>query len=421
MIRKIVYVLVSILLISTMLYPVGCSQDKALETEMDDTLVPSYIPGTYLIQTQWGQHGEYKVLCPWYYDHEDEDPKWKHCRLGCWSIALAQIIRYYQLQSQGLINYKCSLNILSYPIRVFPNKVKTNLYAHTYNWSLMPNNLTSTSSPDEKEMTSQFVFDVACVIQKDFGTGKYKTLGDPFNPNGLMTALDIHFIGIDSLIWVENLTPMHIQGQIDQFHPIMFYIRNTSALDGTKEYHAVVLDGYRWNVGTFEVHLNYGWDGDNPDLPSQSWYAYDSKLPEYPDRYFRKGMLFIAEPIPQIFGTITAVPGVPEDFQAVTINNSVSSMYYQWDWDDGNVSSWMGRYISGEMCIAEHSWNMHGIYSVKVKASDLDTWETPWSQPHIVYIPRLRVFISFVELLVDIMTRFPRLDPIIKPILTLIC
>ncbi len=404
------------------MYSAGSSQDKSLEAEMLDTPVNSYIPSTYLLNTQWGQHGEYKVLCPEYYDYEEENATWHLCRLGCWSVALAQIIRYYQLESYGLVKYWCSLNYFTYPIRIKPQLIHNKLFTHEYDWSLMPYNLTSGSPQAEKDMTSQFVYDVACAIEKDFGTGGYVSLGDTFDVDNLKNELYNHFYDINNLIWVEDLTIANITSEIDHFRPIMFYIRNTSELDGTKEYHAVVLDGYRWNVsGKFEVHLNYGWDAGNPDPLNESWYSYTSQLPHYWDTDFRKGLLFIAEPIPQIFGQITALPRGSCSIQTTTINNAVSTIYYQWDWGDGTTSEWMGRYSSGERCIVNHSWADNGIYSVKVKASDLDRWESPWSRPHTVYIPRLRAFVSMVENLVDLMTRFPRLAPILQPLLKLMC
>ena len=422
MIRKIVCILVSVLIVSIVFSPAGCSQGKTIEAELVDASESSYIPGTYLINTRWGQHGEYKKLCPLEINVSGANVTWNYCRLGCWSVALAQIIRYYQLQSYGYVKYWCTLNALSFPIKVIPSLIKNKLYAHMYDWSLMPYKLTSTSPQDKIEMTRQFVYDVACTIQKDFGTGGYVSLGDTFDVNNLKNELYNHFYDINNLIWVEELTIANITSEIDHFRPIMFYIRNTSELDGTKKYHAVVLDGYQWNVsGKFEVHLNYGWDAGNPDPLNDSWYSYTSQLPFYWDTDFRKGLLFIAEPIPQIFGQITALPRGSCSIQTTTINNAVSTIYYQWDWGDGNFSDWMGRYSSGERCIANHSWVKHGIYSVKVKASDLDKWESPWSRPHKVYIPRLRVFLSMVENLVDLMTRFPRLEPLLQPLLKLIC
>jgi hypothetical protein len=62
-------------------------------------------------------------------------------------------------------------------------------------------------------------------------------------------------------------------------------------------------------------------------------------------------------------------------------------LYYQWDWGDGNKSEWDGPYNSGETINAEYSWDNEGIFIVKVKAKNVDNFESEWSNPIIVGIP----------------------------------
>jgi hypothetical protein len=381
-----------------------------------------YIPGTYLCATQWGQHGYYKQLCPKYIDFTEDEPKILTCRLGCWSVALAQIIRYYELQSSGNVEYTCSHNLLSFPLLVFPHHITNHVGIHTYDWSLMPYNLTSSSSTDEIEMTRQFCYDVACVIQKDFGTGGYVTLGESFDIECLKDEFLDHFPHIDQLIWVEELQVSHIIWQLDHFHPIMLYIRSGGERVGTKEYHAVVLDGYQWNQGTFEVHLNYGWDAGNPDSLTDSWYPYDGPFPDYDDTTFRKGLLVITDPPPQLVQIAKAgLTRTAYTFQAKTNNRMVSTVSYQFDWGDGTMSDWIGRYDPGIWCNASHSWNESGVYVIRARASDMVEWESNWSEPRLFYIPKYPRMFPLVEGLFDLTDRFPRLEPLLLPIIERLC
>ncbi|MBU1940888.1 MAG: C10 family peptidase, partial [Candidatus Thermoplasmatota archaeon] len=258
-------------------------------------------------------------------------------------------------------------------------------------------------------------------IQKDFGNGRYQTLGDTFDIPALQSELYEHFEDIDLLFWIDELDTLWITAEIDNYRPIMLYIRSVEETRGTKEYHAVVLDGYMWDEGTFKVHLNYGWDAGNPHKLNESWYEYDSAFPLYNDTTFRQALLIIADPPPQLFGPKTGPPDVTHTFQTKTINRNVSTMYYKWDWGDGTFSDWMGRYASGELCSANHSWKEHGIYPIRVQASDLDQWESKWSSPHTFYIPKYQAVLPLIQILINLIQRFPRSEPLILPLIQRFC
>jgi len=392
-------------------------------TQQQDTPSPGvleYVPGTYLLTTTWGQHGGYKSLCPYYYDPL-EDPTQGQCRLGCWSVALAQIIRYYEMQSSGIVDYHCSNDLLPPTPLILPSHLVNFVGAHEYDWSLMPDSLTSSSSEEQKEMTSQFTFDVSCVVQKDFGTGGYVVFNDVPFEDGIETLKDElmdHFDDIEGLYWLENLDVITIITQLECCHPIMLYIRNISGNRlGDKSYHAVVLDGYQWNGGTFEVHLNYGWAGDN-----NGWYAYTGPFPHYNDITFRKALIMVADPPPQLLQVTQAgLIHTPYTYQAKTNHKNVSVVYYQFDWGDGSMSEWLGRYDPGEWCNASHSWNDSGVYAIRVRASDKIAWESNWSEAREFYIPKIPRLVPLVERLCALTKRFPRLEPLLVPMIERLC
>jgi len=73
-----------------------------------------------------------------------------------------------------------------------------------------------------------------------------------------------------------------------------------------------------------------------------------------------------------------------------TFDEDGDEVYYQWDWDDGTTSEWEGPYSSGETVESTHSWNKAGNYQVKVKSKDIHDYESDWSDPLSVTIPRHR-------------------------------
>ena len=85
------------------------------------------------------------------------------------------------------------------------------------------------------------------------------------------------------------------------------------------------------------------------------------------------------------------------------------------------MSDWMGRYEPGELCNATHSWKESGVYSVRVKASDMTGWESNWSEPRLFYIPKFPRLLPILEGMLNLIDRFPRLGPILLPIVEKLC
>jgi len=55
-------------------------------------------------------------------------------------------------------------------------------------------------------------------------------------------------------------------------------------------------------------------------------------------------------------------------------------IYYNWSWDDGTFSGWLGPYDSGQTVTASHAWAYKGGYDVEVKATDT-VGDSSWSDP----------------------------------------
>jgi hypothetical protein len=78
-------------------------------------------------------------------------------------------------------------------------------------------------------------------------------------------------------------------------------------------------------------------------------------------------------------------------FSATSTDNDGDDIYYRFSWDDGASSDWFGPHSSGDPVDATHEWVSQKSYSVKVKCKDVYGVESPWSNPVIIDISRVKI------------------------------
>ena len=78
--------------------------------------------------------------------------------------------------------------------------------------------------------------------------------------------------------------------------------------------------------------------------------------------------------------------GVEVTFEATTTDPDGDSIYYWFDWGDGENSGWEGPYPSGNTCDSQHTYPDLGDYNLKVKAKDTNGVESEWSEIHVLSI-----------------------------------
>ena len=88
-------------------------------------------------------------------------------------------------------------------------------------------------------------------------------------------------------------------------------------------------------------------------------------------------------------------------FSTSTSDPNNDELYYLFDWGDGTTSEWIGPIDSGEIVKEEHSWNSEGKYLVRVKAKDIDGYESQWSEPTRISVSKVKA-----KLFSDINLRF---------------
>jgi hypothetical protein len=269
--------------------------------------------------------------------------------------------------------------------------------SHEYDWANMPDELNASCSVEEIDNVSRLLYDTSTVIQKNFGT-----MGYCLNSSEMVDELIDHFqyISVQTEV-VKNPSIYDIIDEIDNHRPFMLYLENIAGTQG----HAVAIDGYKWSRD-FEAHLNMGWYGND-----NGFYEYNKPIDIYDNNSVRT-VIFIrlAPNKPQKpIGPYIGIPGMNYNFTTKTTAPN-DPIYYQWDWGDGTFSDWIGRYNSNEICEASHVWKEKGLYNIKVKAKDVDGWESDWSESHAVSIPKEKqMFTLFIERIIDSLPIFEKL------------
>jgi outer membrane protein assembly factor BamB len=83
---------------------------------------------------------------------------------------------------------------------------------------------------------------------------------------------------------------------------------------------------------------------------------------------------------------------VPLNFSTVTTDPDGDSLFYLWDWGDGNLSDWLGPFDSNTTITTNYSWIDEGTYNIRVKAKDILGNESAWSDTHAVSIgPQINI------------------------------
>ena len=207
-----------------------------------------------LIQTSWDQDQYYNQMCP-----ADASGPGGHAYAGCVATAMAQIIRYWQWPSQGFNSHSYVHNNYG--------TLSVDYNTASYNYSNMPNSLSSSSSSTQKTAVAKLIYHCGVAVDMDYaanGSGAY-TFAVP-------NALYNYFAYANNGTYVyrpdystTEWTNMIIQ-ELNNSRPVLY------AGAGSGGGHAFVCDGYD-NNGNF--HFNWGWSGSY----NSGYYSLDALTP----------------------------------------------------------------------------------------------------------------------------------------------
>ena len=85
-------------------------------------------------------------------------------------------------------------------------------------------------------------------------------------------------------------------------------------------------------------------------------------------------------------GPSNVFPYLKYTFKTTTTDPDDDTIYYKWDWGNGEISDWIGPFNSGEIVEEKYKWNEKGSYEIKVKSKDELGAETGWSEPLLVKV-----------------------------------
>lgn len=197
-----------------------------------------------LINTMWDQAPLYQTLCPL-------DNVNVQTYAGCVSIAMGQIMKYWNYPSsgEGLHSYK-----------YYSKQLTCYFYKQKYFWDSMPNMLYNTSSNFQKYQITKLISDLGISVDMNYGSNASSAIvsenvGENQGKSSAEFALKNYFgykktlytLFRDDATWVSLL-----KTELNAARPILL-------CGGTgNDAHAYVCDGYDQSD---YFHMNFGWGG----------------------------------------------------------------------------------------------------------------------------------------------------------------
>ncbi|MBQ0088500.1 MAG: C10 family peptidase [Prevotellaceae bacterium] len=217
-----------------------------------------------LVKTQWDQAPYYNEKCPFNY------LVFQNTVTGCAATALAQVMKYWEWPKigDGFHSYNTG----------FYGKQSANFGATTYDWSHMPNQLTSSSTQQQINAVSTLMYHCGVAMDMNYGlSGKwifYDGTGSSATTDKIETAVKNYFRYDQntSTICKDNYSEANwisiLKSQLDLGHPMVYCGKGPGEKDPG---HAFVCDGYD---SQNYFHFNWGWSGSY-----DGWYPITALIP----------------------------------------------------------------------------------------------------------------------------------------------
>jgi hypothetical protein len=239
-----------------------------------------------LLSTTWNQGQFYNESCPADAGSVPADPYTPgngYVWAGCTATATAQVMKHHAHPATGEGTH--SYTHATYGLQF------VNFGATTYNWALMPNNVTAVTPS-----VHTLLYHVGVGAEMNYGLyGSGAWIGGAV-PASALSALQNHFkydlnsyydqrdnYSATPLVWHAML-----KTELDNNRPLVYEGYNSGHADG----HAFVIDGYQ-GAANDDYHVNWGWSGSY-----DGYYTLDALAPLLPnyDYRFYQGALFGVEP-----------------------------------------------------------------------------------------------------------------------------
>jgi len=201
------------------------------------------IEGSYLLKTAWGGTAPLNAFIP------------ENDALGCHAVAFAQVLYFHRLAPNGKIAYQCSNGSI----------ISEDFSDYLPKWDkFILDGDSAIESAESARETSRFLYYVASIIRKDFGTDQYVDYPNDFHKKAIESHFDCKVTAysrkvtpnISSALREDPDIPTLLQAEVDSNRPAGFYYTNRKGSG-----HAVVIDGYTIKDEKTYFHVNFGWFG----------------------------------------------------------------------------------------------------------------------------------------------------------------
>ena len=95
---------------------------------------------------------------------------------------------------------------------------------------------------------------------------------------------------------------------------------------------------------------------------------------------------------PVVKGPKNGKSGSTYTYTATATDPDRDQIEYLFDWGDESVPKWIGPVDSGTTITQNHTWTKTGYFTVKVKARDENGYESNWSIPLLISMPKQKPF-----------------------------
>ena len=189
-----------------------------------------------LLTTTWSQGSPYNNLCP--YDNTNN----ARTIVGCAATAMAQVMKYWNHPTTGVGSHTYTHSTLG--------TISANFGATTYNWSNMPNSLTSSSSTTQKNAVALLCFHCGVAVNMNYGvsaSGASSTaVGNALRNYFKYDCRNAYLSDYTTSDWIALL-----KNELDNNRPIIYVGTGSGG-------HAFIFDGYN---NSNQFHVNWGWAG----------------------------------------------------------------------------------------------------------------------------------------------------------------
>jgi hypothetical protein len=233
-------------------------------TTVSDARVPP------LVESQWHQStccAAPALACYNYYTPPFGAGNPNNYPCGCVATAMAQLIRYHEHPQGGIgVNgFSITVDLINWNV----NTIGGDGVGGPYRWDLMPYKPNCGTSVAERQAVGALCYDAGISVNMSYQAGgslaSLSTADSSFVSTFKYTNSIYGFPGPNNVL-LDMINP-----NLDYAHPVLLGIY------GYEGGHAIVCDGYGYNVGTLYHHFNMGWAGQ-----SDAWYNLNNtnEMPE---------------------------------------------------------------------------------------------------------------------------------------------